>query len=336
MSDLMSEHLIRLAKMAEGTGKHQEAYNFYVRVLEEHPDHAEAWLGKAIETGWLSNATHFRLPEMCDCVRHALELTDESARPAVAAQTAEALNLIARAGFKSASKSLAEFARVDDNWAEYMQQSMGILDTLKYANELAPANQGIIKNFIRICFANIEGISYEDKFDRDDNGFVKTKVSRLPREHQKFFQREMAAFVDKRRAVDPTYKPPAIRRPATTWVVGVLIGLAVISSAGWAVYCAMPAKIKDTRVVNPGVSAFTKSFIIDGLDRSYGVNTCKILYVDTVPGSRFEVTGQVQPAGQNPVTFQLTVRYHPESTTLSGRYIAESAPRFEIPMRFSQ
>jgi len=336
MSDLLSDHLIRLAKMAEGTGKHQDAYNYYERVLEEHPDNVEAWLGKGIETGWLSNATHFRLPEMRDCVSRALELTPELERPALAEKAAEAMNLVARASFKSTSKSLADFIRLDDNWAEYMQHSQGILDALKFAHELAPANQGIIKNFIRICFANIQGISYDDKFDRDDNGFIKRKVSRLPREHEKVFKQEMALFVAKRRLADPTYRPPKARRTITKWVAGMLIGLAVLSSAGWAVYCAMPAKVKDTRVVNPGVAAFAKAFIIDGLDRSYGVNTCRILYVDSSPDGKYEVTGQVQPRGQKSVVFQLTVRYHPESPTLSGKYVADSTPRFEIPLQFSQ
>ena len=66
-------HWIMLAAAAADANNHQEAYDYYTRVLEVDPMVSQAWVGKAAAAGWMSTLTSFRLPEMLSGFHKAVE-----------------------------------------------------------------------------------------------------------------------------------------------------------------------------------------------------------------------------------------------------------------------
>src|SRR5207247_5337586 len=65
-------NLFKLARTAAEAENHQQAYEYFSRILEIDGQNSEAWAGKAKAAGWLSGQNQFRLPEMVACFRNAL------------------------------------------------------------------------------------------------------------------------------------------------------------------------------------------------------------------------------------------------------------------------
>jgi tetratricopeptide (TPR) repeat protein len=333
MANTLTVDLVARAKLAAARESHEEAYECYSKALADSPDNAEAWLGKGIAGGWRSTPGNFTLPEMVDCIKRAIELTPVAQKGEVALDAAAAINLAARACNKQAFKSLANFIRLDETWGEYVEQSTAILDALKYAHELAPDDLKIVKTLIKVCVANLQEIVYEDIFDRDENGFPRSKLTELPPQFRKQFKRELTVFVAKRRLVEPGYRPPKLLRTTRVPAILAVMGGMVLASLLWMGYCYLEAAPVDLKARMPGLSEFTSSYIVRGLEKAYGEVPCKITHVDQLPEGVYQVTGKIRLADKSVVLFQQRIRYRPD--TSASPYSIESPPRFETDLQFS-
>ncbi|MGH9927831.1 MAG: tetratricopeptide repeat protein [Pyrinomonadaceae bacterium] len=87
-------NLLKLARTAEESSNHQEAYDYFSRVLELDGDNSEAWAGKGAAAGWLS-----RLPEMIKCFRNAIEVAPSESRAAIRKKAAASMSRVTTHSF---------------------------------------------------------------------------------------------------------------------------------------------------------------------------------------------------------------------------------------------
>jgi hypothetical protein len=79
--DKKSGPWVMLAAAAADANNHQEAYDYYTRVLEVDPMVSQAWVGKAAAAGWMSTLASFRLPEMLSGFHKAVECASLNCKP---------------------------------------------------------------------------------------------------------------------------------------------------------------------------------------------------------------------------------------------------------------
>jgi len=65
-----------LAQMAMDGENYHEAYDLYLRIIEDNPTHSKAWIGKGLAAGWLSTVNKIRLKETIICFDKALGTDD--------------------------------------------------------------------------------------------------------------------------------------------------------------------------------------------------------------------------------------------------------------------
>lgn len=70
---MSQENLAELADTAYQAGNHDQAYDYYSRILEEAPGDGTAWMRKGICAGWLSEPDNPRFKEMRVCIDKAKE-----------------------------------------------------------------------------------------------------------------------------------------------------------------------------------------------------------------------------------------------------------------------
>ncbi len=68
------DNYLALARIAEQSENHQEAYKYFSLVLETDPKHIEAWVGKGTAAGWQSTVESPRVQETTTCLEKAIEL----------------------------------------------------------------------------------------------------------------------------------------------------------------------------------------------------------------------------------------------------------------------
>lgn len=76
-------NLLGMARTALLGGNHQEALEYFNRVLEIDPNISEAWIGKGKSAAWQSNLVNIRLPEALISFQHAIANSDPSQKNAV-------------------------------------------------------------------------------------------------------------------------------------------------------------------------------------------------------------------------------------------------------------
>lgn len=68
---MSQENLDKLAETAYQAGNHEQAYEYYTKILEDDPENTTAWLRKGICAGWLSEPEEPRFEEMHACIDKA-------------------------------------------------------------------------------------------------------------------------------------------------------------------------------------------------------------------------------------------------------------------------
>lgn len=75
--DAKTSNLLKIANEAYNTKNFIEAYNYYNKILESEIDNYEAWIGKALCCGYLSDLNTFRFDEMFNYFQKAIDLCSE-------------------------------------------------------------------------------------------------------------------------------------------------------------------------------------------------------------------------------------------------------------------
>ena len=102
---------IMLAAAAADANNHQEAYDYYTRVLEIDPTISQAWAGKASAAGWMSTLASFRLPEMLSGFQKAIECAAPELQTDVKHTAALQIHQIIDAYYRIARQHLNESYR---------------------------------------------------------------------------------------------------------------------------------------------------------------------------------------------------------------------------------
>jgi hypothetical protein len=127
-------------------------------------------------------------------------------RQAAAVSLAE----VATACYQVARKHLLEFAS-EQAWAEHIPRSRQIIAAYEVAHAYAPGEKTIIKNIVEVCKENIEGISFDDRFESDVT--KRQKVFFLSDAYETEIRSLMTKYAEQLKNLDPAYKAPQASRP---------------------------------------------------------------------------------------------------------------------------
>jgi tetratricopeptide (TPR) repeat protein len=151
------ENLFSLAKSAFDAYNFQEAYDYYTKILEVDVDNYEAWLGKGLSAGWMSNLASLRFVEMINGVDKALEYAPDNLKEKMKWEAACEISRVV-----SACETLATNHRIEYGWSsekvvtDLIFQRYKFIEALEYAHILAPTHMIIITEILFLCKEIIE------------------------------------------------------------------------------------------------------------------------------------------------------------------------------------
>jgi tetratricopeptide (TPR) repeat protein len=195
---------LELAVTATKAGNYQEAYDYYLKVLEIDTKNSEAWFGKAKAAGWLSTLKDFRLTEMKSGFQNSLAYVPDKDKPALQIQCASVIDQVAIACYKLSRKHFLNYPSVEQSWQRHITQSAAIIDILEYGSNLDPKNKGILSLIIQICKENIEGI----KIKLRDRNIVRN----LSPEYEKTMKDKIDYYSNLIKQLDSSFQTPDIKK----------------------------------------------------------------------------------------------------------------------------
>lgn len=198
-------NLLGMARTALLGGNHQEALEYFNRVLEIDPNISEAWIGKGKSAAWQSNLVNIRLPEALISFQHAIANSDPSQKNAVTNQVVDEVNCVAVAVYGLARNHMVEFVSLDNSWPSYLGQVSQLIDGLEEVRKWAPENINTLSNLVHFCKDNIEGFSFRNPYNNNTPA-----VHGITADYEKFLSERMNTAVEALRAIDPSYAPPTI------------------------------------------------------------------------------------------------------------------------------
>jgi len=203
-------NLMTMAIAAKQAGNQQEAYDYFTRILEREPENSVAWMGKGEAAGWLSTLANCRLSEMVFDAQQALKFAPEP-KSDVAKAAAATMNAVAVGYLQLAQNHLNEFIEQKTSWEEYLTRCREILSVHEAAHTFNPTEPKYIMNVIAVCWDNMSGRSFYDRFDRTSSGSPISKAWFLAPAYHQAMQQKMNEHVAKMQQLDPTYKPPEVK-----------------------------------------------------------------------------------------------------------------------------
>ncbi len=213
VSGINIQNYLELAKTAFKNGNHQEAYDYYSKVLEIDIKNPQAWFGKARSAGWLSKLDDFRFPEMITGFQNSIANVSDNDRPKLKRRCAQVIYEVADACYSLSKKHVAEHRRVSGVPQDYLQKCDRILSLLDHGYGFDPSNPFIIKGIITICKDNMEGVYFEEWSE-----FTKSwslKVFNLPPDYEKSLKEKIERYSNIMKSLDPSYKAPEIKKKST-------------------------------------------------------------------------------------------------------------------------
>jgi tetratricopeptide (TPR) repeat protein len=148
-------NLLKLARTAAESLNHQQAYDYFSRVLELDGENSRAWAGKAEAAGWLS-----RLPEMIKCFGNAIDVATPESRDVVQKSAAAVIARVTTQNFYSMRAQLSPAFADGEAWGLYLSGVGNTLKALESAHELIPNSTHILQAILYVCDWNPEKLSY--------------------------------------------------------------------------------------------------------------------------------------------------------------------------------
>lgn len=133
------ENWLKLASTAAAANNHQEAYDYFTKVLEYEPQNHVALLGKAEAAGRLSTPLNFRGKELTGGIKEAVDNAPDDKKEEIKQQAAEILNKVC---------STYSYSLIDHDPDEAAMQRVGVMDCLEFAHTYAPTNTHIIRSLL--------------------------------------------------------------------------------------------------------------------------------------------------------------------------------------------
>jgi predicted RNA-binding Zn-ribbon protein involved in translation (DUF1610 family) len=214
------ENYMTLAISARKSENNQEAYNYYTKVLELAPLNYEAWFGKGEAAGWLSKLDDFRLPEMVTGIENAVKFSPSDKKEEIKTKGAQMINQITTAFFNLSSKHVFDYGSSQSAREEFLVRCELMIKALEVAHSYSPHDKTIIDNMIYVCQMQIEGVQY-----KDFNEYGETRgILRVVPSYESLLKSKMDEYVEKRKALEPSYQPPTIQKKSGCFIVTATLG----------------------------------------------------------------------------------------------------------------
>jgi predicted RNA-binding Zn-ribbon protein involved in translation (DUF1610 family) len=208
------ENYLVLARSAISSRNYKEAYDYYTKALELDLKTYEAWLGRAevIAARWRALFDgKFRLPEVITEIENAIKFAPPGKEEEIKIKGAQLINQITVALFEHTLHYPISY----QGWYE------PIVRALEVAHSYSPHDKTIIDNIIYICKELIEGVKYS-YYDIDGN--IGHGLFRPPSSLKSLLKSKMDEYIEKRRALDPSYQPPKIEEKTECFIVTATLG----------------------------------------------------------------------------------------------------------------
>ena len=199
---------LSIAISAKNAGNYKEAYDYFTKVLELNPRSWEAWFGKGEAAGWLSKLDDFRVPEMVTGIENAVKYAPAEKKEELKLNGADMINKITIAFFTLSSKHVFDYGSASGAGQEFLNRCLLMENALQLAHSYSPTDKQILDNLIYLCQFQIEGVVY-----KDFNGYGETRaVLRVSPGSEAMLKERMDGYVSKRKALDPSYEAPSIKK----------------------------------------------------------------------------------------------------------------------------
>lgn len=203
------ENYLGLAEAAEAVGNHEEAYQYFTKVLEIDPRNSGAWLGKGTAAGWSSNLRTDRLREAIAGMQKAIQVD-----PGLKSKAASALTDILEGYYALSDSHTREFITVGGTFDEHVERYNSILAAVRKAHEWDPKAREALDLVVAITDSLYAAIRDDPDLMPDENlpGLLAA-------------QKDWAVAEIKK--LDPTYKEPEVSGGVgcLTWVIAIVVVL---------------------------------------------------------------------------------------------------------------
>lgn len=206
------ENYFKLAKTARKSGNYKEAYGYYTKILELDPENYEAWFGKGESAGWQSTLADFRLPEVITGIENAVKFCPQDKKDEIKLKGANVLNKLAIAYNNLNLEHFFKYGSGEGVGEEFYRRCEVILSALELAHSYDPFSKQILDNIISLCKLQIEGVNYKDFTEYGET----IRVSHVTPQYESILRAKMNEYIDKRKAMDPSYQPPAIKKKSAS------------------------------------------------------------------------------------------------------------------------
>jgi hypothetical protein len=203
------QNWMRLAQGAENGKNFEEAYKYYIQVLEHEPKNSKAWLGKARAAGWGSTLVQVRLPEVTVAAQNAVTYSDDSTVTSI--EASKLIQSVAWTIYTMSSKQLSQSENVHGTFDAHAVRCIAILDALDVAQELNHADKTHLEVAARVCddlttavqrfyrrmAGNAVGGIFDALLDMPRTHAAQLEDSKLPKTFWDAFAKRRGAYAEK-------------------------------------------------------------------------------------------------------------------------------------------
>jgi hypothetical protein len=204
------DNWLKIARTAARAGNHQEAYEYFTRVLEVNADNIEAWFGKGEAAGMMSLPENFRLPEMMTTIEHAISHTPDDRQESAKKRAAGIIDDTTANHYRILRQKIPSVLGNEQAWADYIHQVRNIVGMLEQAHEYNPTDPDILHGVISVCRDNLTGVSFVDPHHRDYKNRPLVRRRMLSPGQQDFMRGKILRYTAALRQMNPTYLTPSL------------------------------------------------------------------------------------------------------------------------------
>ena len=144
--DANVSNLLKLADEDLKAGNYKEAYDYYNKALESDAGNPDAWLGKAVSSGFQSHSIN----EMMEWIGAAISNSSGEKQQSIKLKAASYINTII-SGYDSTlnkASNMIPFINLSGGSADVYNSAISAMET---AHVYSPANTEILHNLIKVC-----------------------------------------------------------------------------------------------------------------------------------------------------------------------------------------
>ena len=195
---------MKLAKAAAKASNHDEAHEYFTKILEVEPENHAAWIGKGIAIGWLSNLRRGRLTEMIHNIEQGIEAAPDGERDATAKYAAGEAIEVVEAYFRLSEEHTNEFVTVDSAWPEHVERCLSMIEALDAIVAWAPDEEEPLRRMLTIIDSVLTGMEYSEA----DEGYKYLHASEYVQDQLKT---KRSGIVSKLQQLDSSFEAPEVK-----------------------------------------------------------------------------------------------------------------------------